>query len=302
MSFICGADSTNVDLLYEGMPRIPDIGEEIYSKGFSLQLGGGQCATLINIARLGIKAKAATELGSDIFSDFAKAQYENAGVMPINLYNGDEIPLNITSAIILENDRSFVSYGKGGIEKSNAVKERLYEEFKGCRIALMNSSSIISLYKRLRADGALIILDTGWSDDLSIEKLKEYLETADYYVPNRKEALKITGADSVEDAAKVLSNYFDDVIIKLDSEGCLHYKNGEATVIPNIEEFSHVDSTGAGDAFLAGFAYGLYHGYSVKQSILFGNITGGKAVTKAGALSAYVTENELKEYYKKNSV
>ena len=32
MSFIAGAGTTNIDLLYTGMPRIPDVGEELYSE------------------------------------------------------------------------------------------------------------------------------------------------------------------------------------------------------------------------------------------------------------------------------
>ena len=72
MAFVAGAGATNVDLLYENMPKIPDVGEEIYTNSFSLQLGGGLPATLINLGRLGIEAKIATELGNDIFSEFEK--------------------------------------------------------------------------------------------------------------------------------------------------------------------------------------------------------------------------------------
>ena len=45
--------------------------------------------------------------------------------------------------------------------------------------------------------------------------------------------------------------------------------------------------------------YGIFHDYSLKESVLFGNITGGKAVTAVGALSGYVTEKELLEYKNK---
>ena len=72
MSFIAGAGITNVDLLYQNMPKIPDVGEEVYTDKFSLQLGGGLPATLFNLGRLGIATKIATELGNDMFSNFAK--------------------------------------------------------------------------------------------------------------------------------------------------------------------------------------------------------------------------------------
>ena len=92
MSFIAGAASTNVDLLYENMPRVPAPGEEVYTDRFSLQLGGGLAATLINLGRLGIGARIATELGDDLFSRFAAAEFEKNGVRPLNLYHGDRIP------------------------------------------------------------------------------------------------------------------------------------------------------------------------------------------------------------------
>ena len=45
MAFIAGAGATNVDLLYENMPKIPDVGEEIYTDRFSCQLGGSRRLT-----------------------------------------------------------------------------------------------------------------------------------------------------------------------------------------------------------------------------------------------------------------
>ncbi len=300
MGFISGADKTNIDLLYGGMPRLPDIGEEIYSKDFSVKLGGGVCATLINLARLGLDTKLITELGDDMFSLFAKREYEKLGVNLCNIYDDDGIPVNITSAVILENDRSFISYGSGGIADTEEKRNKIYEYEKGADIVLMHTDPLINEYKKLKSEGAVLILDTGWDDSLSVEKYREYLKTADYYTPNRKEALKITGADSIEEAATILNRFFPDVIIKLDSEGCLHYDGKEFTLIKSIREFRHVDSTGAGDAFLAGFTYGICKGYTVKDSILLGNITGGKAVTETGALSAYVNEEELLNIYNKN--
>ena len=85
MAFIAGAGSTNVDLLYQGMERIPDVGEELYCKDFDLQLGGGLPATLINLSRLGIETKIATELGNDIFSNFAKEKFIEKDI-PLSIY------------------------------------------------------------------------------------------------------------------------------------------------------------------------------------------------------------------------
>ncbi len=301
MSFIAGAGATNVDLLYQDMPKIPEVGEEVYTDKFSLQLGGGLPATLINLGRLGIETKIATELGTDLFSSFAKSQFEQNGVTPLNLYHGDGIPLNITSAIILPHDRSFITYGKGSIDADEKSAEEFYNMAHGAKICLMNPGGFTGVYSRLKSEGTVMVLDTGWDDELGFDKYGELLRIADYYTPNQKEALKITGCSQVRDAADALKNYFDRVIIKLDKDGCMGLDEEGEFFRGSIDEFTCVDSTGAGDAFLAGFCYGLYYDYPFRDCIEFGNVTGGKAVTAAGALSAYVTESELLDYKKRYS-
>lgn len=300
MSFIAGAGATNVDLLYEDMPKIPDVGEEIYTDKFSCQLGGGLPATLINIGRLGIESKIATELGGDMFSAFALEQYKKNNVEPMNIYKGSAIPLNITSAIILKDDRSFITYGKGSIEPDDEAKESFYNMAHGAKICLMQPGGFIEVYKKLKSEGTLMVLDMGWDENMSVEKYSDLLDTADIYTPNRKEALRITGAANENDAADALKKYIDRVIVKVDKDGCIGIDNGERFFVKSVEKFKNKDSTGAGDAFLAGLCYGLFYDYPLKDCIEFGNITGGKAVTAVGALSAYVTEKELLKLKEEN--
>lgn len=299
MAFIAGAGATNVDLLYQGMERIPDVGEELYCKDFDLQLGGGLPATLINLGRLGIETKIATELGTDIFSEFAKDKFLQNGVEPTNLYEGDKIPLNITSAIILPKDRTFFTYGKGSIEADDNAKEKFYQIAKDSKITMMQLGGFLDVYKKLHEGGTKLVLDTGWDDDMSFEKYADYLEIADYYTPNQKEAKKISNTSTPEEAAQALTKYFDNVVVKVDKDGCIGIDENSSFFVPSIDEFKNVDSTGAGDAFLSGFMYGLFYDKPLKECVLLGNITGGKAVTKVGALSAYNTEQELLNYFEK---
>ena len=288
MSFVAGAGSINIDLLFEGLPRIPNEGEELYSRGFSLQMGGGVSATLLNLAGLGVPVRIQTGLGNDMFSDFARRTFASFGVEPYNLADGTTgIPLNISAALLTPSDRTFVSY-TDALPMDDA---RIYENSRGAKIVQMGVGSL-EAYRRLKADGAILVFDTGWDDAMSLETYQEYLELADYYTPNQKEALKITGTDQPADAARVLTQFFDKVIVKLDKDGCLILEDGQERIIPNIPVV-HRDSTGAGDAFLAGFLYGLYHDYSFAQSVLFGNITGGTCVTAVGCLTARLTEDEL---------
>ena len=111
MSFIAGTGKTNVDILYAGLKRLPQLGEELYSDGFKLCLGGGVPGTMVNLGRLNIPVRTATWLGLDMFSDFASNEYRDNSVEITNLYEGGVLPLNITSAMITPEDRTFVTYG-----------------------------------------------------------------------------------------------------------------------------------------------------------------------------------------------
>lgn len=291
--FVSGAGNTNVDLIFSGLPRIPGEGEELYAKGFTLQMGGGVPATLINLGRLGVPTRIQTMLGKDMFSDFARSMFSENHVQPMNLYDGDKIPLNVTAAMLTPGDRTFVSFSDH-IPVTDDMCHMVYQASRGARVVEMHLG-YLDVYRELKKEGTILVFDTGWEDDLSLEKYMDYIELADYYTPNQKEAMKITGAATPCAAAEVLADYFDRVIVKLDKDGCLIRENGKTARIPNIPEYVHRDSTGAGDAFLAGLLYGLYYGYNFKESILFGNITGGKCITGIGCLAASCTEPELLE-------
>ncbi len=295
MSFVAAFGKLNVDLLYSGMPRIPNEGEEIYSKDFRVCLGGGLPATMINCSRLGVPAKIGTFLGDDMFSQFAKSELIKSGTQ-YEIFESTNYPLNVTSAIITSTDRTFVSYG-GTETYSDAMLEKIYNALKGAKVVAMQEK-IIPVYKELKKDGTILVLDTGYSDDMSIQKHKELIEIADCYTPNIDETEKLTGTKDYKEALKILGEYFEKPVVKLGKEGCAGYDN-DYFVVKNIDEFSCIDSTGAGDAFLSGFIYGLYNDFDFKKCILAGNITGGKCVTGVGCLTEYVNENEIKEYLEK---
>ena len=291
--FIAGCGGVNVDLIFSGLPRIPAEGEELYGNKFSMMLGGGAPGTLVLLSRLGIPVRLQTGLGKDFFSRFAALELEKENVEICNLCQeeAEGIPVNISSVAVTPGDRTFVSFSDG-IKKTEETERKIYEASRGADICIMEAS-YPDVYEQLKREGSRIALDMGWSDTLSLEEISHLLKLADYYTPNRREALKITGRSTPQEAAEVLAEYLENVVIKLDSEGCLVYQKGEFITVPVIPGIQAIDSTGAGDAFLAGFLYGIYHGYDLVSSVLFGNLTGGKCVTEEGCLTSSYTEQEL---------
>lgn len=297
MSFAAGAGFANVDLLYGGMRAIPRESEEIYARDFNMKLGGGIPASMINLSRLNVPVRLCSFLGKDFFSKFAEEKIKETGIECVNLYSGDGMPVTLTSAIITKNDRAFVSY-TDGVKIDDAVIDDVYSVIKGAKVADMDAN-FIGAYKRAKADGTKIVFDTGWDSEMTIEKYEEYFKTADFYTPNTAEALKITGADNVERAADILSDFFEYVIIKLDKRGTLVKHNGKSTVIKPLPGITCIDSTGAGDAFMTGFLYGIYNDMDVYECVAYGNVLGGLCVADYGCIIENLSEEVVRKQINK---
>lgn len=91
------------------------------------------------------------------------------------------------------------------------------------------------------------------------------------------------------------------MIIKLDQDGCLLKSGDNIQIIPPLRHVNNIDSTGAGDAFMSGFLFGVYHHYEVEDCVRCGNIMDAACVSHVGCITGALTETELlekfKEYY-----
>jgi ribokinase len=296
-SFVAGMGLLNVDVIYSGMPRIPAEGEEVFSTGFDLQLGGGPAATLVNLRRLGIPARLGCFLGQDLFSRFARGVLEASGLEFVNMHEGDDWALTVTSIISTARDRTFVSHRPRDAQ-STVAPEKVYDLYRGSSIAYVPLGQD-EVCARLKREGAVIVLDSTWREDLSLDLYESAFEYVDYFTPNEKEACRIAGVDNALDAIRILSRHVASPIVKLGSEGCLFCDNGIIWHVPAVGEFASVDATGAGDAFLSGLLYGLFMGSGIERSVRLGNIMGGKCVTGVGCLTEYCDEEGLLAWEKR---
>ena len=157
MSFVAGAGNVNVDLVFSGLPRLPEEGEELYARSFSVQMGGGTPGTLINLSRLGVPTCQQTLIGPDMFSDFARRAFAENGVSPVNLYHGDRIPLNISVAALTPGDRTFLSYSESG-PVTDEMQEAVYHASRGAKLVTMQLG-YLEAYRRLKQEGAVLVFE-----------------------------------------------------------------------------------------------------------------------------------------------
>jgi ribokinase len=283
-----------VDFIYSGIPAIPKLGEEVYSKNFTVQLGGGPIVTPIVLNNLGVKTKLGTFLGKGFQSKIATQLLNDLNYSDyVNLHKKKTDPVMITSAMSMSEDRAFVSYCDGmdsELAEENCSEEEVYKFLSGSKICFA-VSSCPHIMQKLRDEGTFIVFDIGWNETNSVFAMKDILNSVDFYTPNDKEAMKATNTDSPEKALMVLTEYVKHPIVKIGAGGCITCINNEIIRVDMPSKFNAVEMTGAGDNFLAGVIYGLHNNMDIIDCMKMGNIFGGNSTTEVGCYKANMKLN-----------
>ena len=112
-------------------------------------------------------------------------------------------------------------------------------------------------------------------------------------LPNAKELEQITGeSDAKKGAAFLLAKGVKVVAVKLGEKGCF-VTDGEEQHAIEAFKTGVVDTTGAGDAFCAGFLYGLLNGTSLLECGRIGNFVASRKVTRMGARAGLPYKKDL---------
>lgn len=148
------------------------------------------------------------------------------------------------------------------------------------------------LFARIKNEGRILCSDTTTiKNNETVEEYKEVLNKLDYFFPNEKEAKLFTRTSSVKKAAELLHSVgVKNVVIKCGRKGC-YLKNETYSEYITDKPCKTIDSTGAGDSFVAGFLKALSENKNIKQCCKYANKCGMLATQSIGAT------NWLKENY-----
>ena len=126
----------------------------------------------------------------------------------------------------------------------------------------------LSLCQKARAQGATVLLDTGWPPEGWPEEvrreLNDLLKTCDYFLPNREELTGLTGEADVENGLEQLPADLQ-TVVKLGDGGAGVLESGTFINLP-APSVTVADTVGAGDTFNAAFIYGLKEKLSLRQA------------------------------------
>jgi sugar/nucleoside kinase (ribokinase family) len=104
-------------------------------------------------------------------------------------------------------------------------------------------------------------------------------------IVNASQAEVLTGRDNPEQAAKVLTAWYSQVVVTMAGDGALWYTNGRAEPVraaaEQVKEI--VDGTGGGDAFTAGFLPAWLDGKPPAEALAAGCHLAARAISHLGA-------------------
>jgi ribokinase len=129
----------------------------------------------------------------------------------------------------------------------------------------------------------------------------DLLSRVDVLIPNESEAMLLTNTPLSERfcaepvARLLLDQGVGAVVITLGAHGAFLARAGEEKMVPAFP-IEPVDTTAAGDAFVAGFAVAVANGIPLPEAVRWGNGAGALAATRLGAQPSLPAMSELQQF------
>jgi ribokinase len=294
-----------VDHIFTDFDHVPLPGEEVFAREYYREAGGGTVNTACALARLGYASSVFGVFGEDegawLRSRLRAFEVNADHVTSVPLPNALTISMSTTS------DRSFLSYAG-----ANSMLDG-YMTLPGTAAALshahhihfampLEASTARTILPALHERGCTISIDPGWRKDwFQSSDCLEVLRMVDLFLPNESEAQLLTGETEARQLLRACAALgVKHTVIKLGGRGAAAYTHGRLhTVAP--PEVDVIDTTGAGDAFDAGFIDAWLAGADIEEQLWRGCICGALSTRARGALSALPSREEMMNVAQKSA-
>ncbi|MEQ4722817.1 PfkB family carbohydrate kinase [Nonomuraea sp. B19D2] len=261
-----------------------------------LRPGGSGANTAAWAARLGADVRLLARLGYDS-SEWHTAELARTGVRTHMTVDADRPTAVVIAMVDKSGERTMLTNrGAGGLISEADWDPSLLDGVARLHLSgyVMFAECGLRLARRAMAEaaaaGIAISIDpasTGPLRDFGVERFIRESAPAGLILPNLDEALLLSGATTAERAAVLLSETYGTAVVKLGSLGALAAVDGEIVATAAGVSAEVVDSTGAGDAFAAGFLTGALQGVSEEAALEAGCRAGAECVAQVGGRPRY---------------
>jgi ribokinase len=281
---IIGIGALNIDKLYL-VERIGAAGEEIGVYSVSEQPGGSAANTIAALARLGIRTGFIGRVGDDADGAYLRSEMVKEGVDT----KGIEVARGRTgSAIVLvdlSGERSM--YVHPGVNDALSLTLDHPSYVNSARYLHLSSfvgETVIDVQSEIpdRSKAEISFAPGMLYVRRGLDALKEIISKTRVIFLNRDEIELLTGSGYRKGAGVLNEVGAEIVAVTLGGDGC-YIRTPDAEVpIPGFSA-RVVDTTGAGDAFCAGFLYGLLNDEPLGVCGRLGNFVAAKCIEAVGA-------------------
>ncbi len=287
------------DLIANTIKKMPEKGKLELAENISLYTGGCATNTSIALSKLGYKPYVIGKVGDDHLGDFVIKNLKYAGIDTNGI--SKEGHTSATIVFVDENgERSFIhSTGANATLKNSDINWGELAQYDIIHVAgtfLMpgfDGLETAKFLKKARELGLITTLDTAWDSNGNwLELLEESLPYLDYFLPSYEEAVELSNLQEPGEIADFfLEKGVKNVGIKLGDRGC-YLANEDKKIRVDSFNVKAKDTTGAGDAWAAGFLAGIAENWSLEKTCQFANAVGASAVQEIGASTGIKTRKE----------
>jgi sugar/nucleoside kinase (ribokinase family) len=290
----------NPDLILRGGDLGPVAGQrEALAEEATLTLGGSGSIFACAAARLGLRVAIAGVVGDDVFGGYVRDRLGAQGVDTRGLVVRTGRPTGVSVVLSRPDDRgTYTAPGTIAELRASDVDRSILAAARHVHVAsyfLLRGlgPGLPELFDEARAGGATTSVDPNWDPTQRWDDgVRELLGRVDLFLPNATEAVRIAGVDAVGEAVRRLAALGPAVAVKLGGEGGL-VRRGDETARADGLDVEVVDTTGAGDAFDAGFVLGLLEGWPLRRSLAFASACGGLSCRAVGGVDGLPTRAEV---------
>jgi sugar/nucleoside kinase (ribokinase family) len=264
--------------------------EQLVGTG-TLTLGGSGAITACGAARLGLSVAIAGRVGDDEAGRFVRRSLADRGVDTGALHTDPDLPTPLTVVVTRADDRAMLT-ASGTLSAGVDVPAELLRSARHVHVASYFllpalAPALPGMLALARHHGATTSLDTN-DDPAGTWDVGSVLDEVDLLLPNAAEALRMSGAPTVAEAAAALAARVPLVAVKDGAAGALCH-NGTDVLRSRGIAVSPVDSVGAGDSFDAGFIAAKLAGMSDQGALDLAAVCGALSTAAAGGTGSQPT-------------
>lgn len=288
--------NVNLDVICQPVDEVPRQ-ESIAFKNGLVVPGGCGSNVAIQLGQLGVNTLLFAVRGDDYSGEILQKSWNQVGVNTDFVRINRQIPTGISVVLVDSDDQPRFLHTPGANEILNGNEINI-KSLKSFRTGFLHIAGYFVLpgllekhfkevLRKVKEAGVSISLDVVTSPAMKTpDPLWEILPEIDIFLCNQTEARLLSDRDDPRQAARwIYEQGPETVIVKLGAEGCFILTKNYSAFVPSRPVQNVIDTTGAGDAFAAGFLAARMEGKDLSAACQAGNQTGARAVQHLGAVS-----------------